>query len=135
MLKCFKTRILPIRVVMGSFTNYVYRFLAFFDPTPPWLTALLNEICQIYLVTLTFHKPPPTPITVKVVCEWPLWNFKILEILSVHTLLMTNYVTCAKDQYLERKLTHGKRTDRRKCWNSYVDMIEHIESGLEICKG
>ena len=35
---------------------------------PPWLTALLNRICQIYLVALTFHGPPP-PIAVNVVCE------------------------------------------------------------------
>ena len=36
----------------GSFTNYVYRFLAFFDPPPPpWLTPFLNKICHIYLVT------------------------------------------------------------------------------------
>ena len=37
------------------FTNYVYRFLTFSTPPSPWLTALLNKICQIYLVTLTFH--------------------------------------------------------------------------------
>ena len=28
----------------GSFTNYVYRCLAFFDPPSPWLTALFNKI-------------------------------------------------------------------------------------------
>ena len=37
----------------GSFTNYVDRFLDFFDP--PWLTALLDKIHDIYLVT--FNKP------------------------------------------------------------------------------
>ena len=28
---------------------------------PPWLTALLNKICHIYLVTLTFDVPPLPP--------------------------------------------------------------------------
>ena len=35
------------------------QILAFFDPPTPWLTALLNKICLIYLVKLTFHEPPP----------------------------------------------------------------------------
>ena len=33
-----------------------------FWPPSPWLTALLNKICQIYLVTLTFHEPPLPPL-------------------------------------------------------------------------
>ena len=52
----------------GSFTNYVYRFLAFFYPPSPWLKALLNKICHLYLVTLTFHNPS-SPIALSVVCE------------------------------------------------------------------
>ena len=31
-------------------------FLPFLTPPPPWLTSLLDKICQIYLVTLTFQE-------------------------------------------------------------------------------
>ena len=36
-------------------------FWAFLTLPPPWLTALLNEIYDVYLITLTFHEPlfPP----------------------------------------------------------------------------
>ena len=46
-------------------------FWPFLTPPPPWLTALLNKICHIYLVTLTFDDPP-SPMAVNVVCERPL---------------------------------------------------------------
>ena len=47
----------------GVVQNYADRFLNFFDPPPPWLTALLNKICDLYLVTLTFGDPPfPPPL-------------------------------------------------------------------------
>ena len=31
-------------------------FWPFLTPSPPWLTALLDKICHIYLVTLTFDE-------------------------------------------------------------------------------
>ena len=34
-------------------------FWTFLNPLPPWLTALLNKICDFYLVTLTFGDPLP----------------------------------------------------------------------------
>ena len=39
--------------------------------TPSWLTALLNKICDFYLVMLTFGEPP-SPLAVNIVCECPL---------------------------------------------------------------
>jgi len=59
---------------MGLFTNYVYRFLAFFNGRQPWLTGELNKSYKIYLVTLTFYDPH---IAVNVVCEWPNHDFKL----------------------------------------------------------
>jgi len=50
----------------GSFTFYYYRFLAFFDPLPPYLTGLLDKIYQIYSVLLTIYD---SPIAVNLVCE------------------------------------------------------------------
>ena len=55
-------------------------FWPFLTPLPPWLTSLLNKICHIYLVTLTFDKPPPPPMAVNVVCERPLTNRSIDEL-------------------------------------------------------
>ena len=36
-------------------------FWTFLTPLPPWFTALLNKICNFYLVILTFHEPPLPP--------------------------------------------------------------------------
>ena len=33
-------------------------FLPFLTPLPPWLTVLLDKICHVYLVMLTFDEPP-----------------------------------------------------------------------------
>ena len=34
-------------------------FWTLLTPSPPWLTALLNKICDFYLVSLKFGEPPP----------------------------------------------------------------------------
>ena len=44
-----------------SQTTFTYFWPFLTPPPPPWLTALLNKICQIYLVTLTFYQPPLPP--------------------------------------------------------------------------
>ena len=56
-----------------------------FDPLPFWLTALLDRICHICLVTLKFDDPP-SPMAVNVVCERPLSN-----IIPMGTLYKISY--------------------------------------------
>ena len=46
------------RQIWGRSQTTFTDFRPFLTPPPPWLTALLNKICHIYLVTLTFDEPP-----------------------------------------------------------------------------
>ena len=51
-----------LRLVRGRSQTTFTDFWPFLAPLPPWLTALLNEICQIFM------NPPPA-IAVNVICE------------------------------------------------------------------
>ena len=71
------------KVFLGLVHKLLLQILGFFWPPSLWLKALLNETSQIYLVTSTSYEPP-SPIVVKVVCEWPLtWAQKGMEKLFV----------------------------------------------------
>ena len=59
---------------MGVVHKLRLQILAFLDPTSPWLTALLDKICQFYLVSLKSHETH-SHIAVNVVCEWPQNDF------------------------------------------------------------
>ena len=50
-----------LAMVKGRSQTTFTDFWPFLTPLPPWLTALLNKICHIYLVTLTFDEPPLPP--------------------------------------------------------------------------
>ena len=54
-------RFLPYKAkseIRGRSQTTFTDFWPFLTLLPPWLTALLNNICHIYLVTLTFEEPP-----------------------------------------------------------------------------
>ena len=52
----------------GSFTNYVYKILLFFDHLPPSVYIFYDIKVYKKSLFLTTYPPP----LVNVVCEWPL---------------------------------------------------------------
>ena len=57
-----------VRLSSGCSQTMLADFWTFLTPSPPWLTALGNKICDFYLETLTFGEPP-SPLAVNIICE------------------------------------------------------------------